>query len=82
MNTVEEIEAAIVKLQPDERARLAEALPRLIPELDGDARWAEIVHDPAPRPALSELGDRLEAAMRDNPTQFPEITDEEFDKHS
>ena len=82
MNTVEEIEAAIVKLPPDERARLAEALPRLIPELDGDARWAEIVNDPAPRLALSELGDRLEAAMRDNPAQFPEITDAEFDKHS
>ena len=82
MNTVEEIEAAIVKLDPDERARLAEALPRLIPELDGDARWAEIINDPTPRPALSELGDRLDAAMRENPEQFPEITEEDFDKHA
>lgn len=43
LNTVGQIEAAIVNLDPGERARLAEALPRVIPELDGDARWAEII---------------------------------------
>jgi hypothetical protein len=82
VTTVQEIEAAIEKLAPEERAKLAESLPRLVPELDGDARWAEIINDPAPRPALQELGDRLDAAMREDPHQFPEITEEEFEKHS
>jgi hypothetical protein len=81
MNTVEEIEAAIEKLAPEERARLAEALPRLIPELDGDARWAEIIHDPTPRPAFTAFLDEVDARYRENPAQFSEMTEEEFDKH-
>lgn len=81
MDTVEEIEAAIVKLAPEDRARLAETLPRLVPELDGDARWAEIINDPMPRPAFTALMDEIDARYRENPAQFPEITDAEFDKH-
>jgi hypothetical protein len=39
VNTIQEIEAAIRSLSPEERQRLAEDLPGLVPELDGDAAW-------------------------------------------
>jgi hypothetical protein len=81
VNTVEEIAAAIRELPDADRARLAESLPTLVPELDGDARWEEIIRDPTPRPALTALGDELEAAYRENPEQFTELTEEEFRKH-
>jgi len=81
MTTVEEIESAIEKLTPEDRARLAESLPRLVPELDGDARWAAIIHDPTPRPALTALLDDIDARYRENPAEFPPMTEAEFDKH-
>ena len=81
VSTVEEIAEAIKKLPDAERVRLAESLPKLVPELDGDARWEEIIRDPTPRPALTALGDEVEAAYRENPEQFTELTEEEFDKH-
>lgn len=81
VSTVEEIAAAIRELPDAERARLAESLPTLVPELDGDARWEEIIRDPTPRPKLTALGDEIEAAYRENPEQFTELTEEEFDKH-
>jgi hypothetical protein len=81
VSTVEEIAAAIRELPDAERARLAESLPTLVPELDGDARWEEIIRDPTPRPALTALGDKVEAAYRENPEQLTELTEEEFDKH-
>jgi hypothetical protein len=80
VSTVEEIAAAIRELPDAERARLAESLPTLVPELDGDARWEEIIRDPTPRQALTALGDDVEAAYRENPKQFTELTEEEFDK--
>lgn len=81
VSTVEEIAEAIKKLPDAERVRLAESLPTLVPELDGDARWEEIIRDPTPRPALTALGDEVEAAYRENPEQFTELTEQEFDKH-
>ena len=80
MSTVEEIADAIRTLSKEERARLAESLPTLVPELDGDARWEEIIRDPRPRRALTKLGDEIEAAYRENPEQFSELSDEEFDR--
>lgn len=81
VSTVDEIEDAIRKLSAEERARLADSLPKLVPELDGDARWEAIIRDPRPRPALTKLGDEVDAAYRENPEQFPLMTDEEFDRH-
>lgn len=80
MRTVEEIAAAIRELPDAERARLAESLPTLVPELDGDARWEAIIRDPTPRPKLTAL-DEVDARFRENPEQFRELTEEEFDKH-
>ncbi|CAN5466636.1 hypothetical protein BH20VER3_BH20VER3_16850 [soil metagenome] len=81
VSTVEEIREAIRQLSPVERAELADSLPALVPELDGDAEWERIINDPAPRPALTKLGDEVEAAYRANPEQFPVMSEEEFDKH-
>lgn len=81
VSTVEEIAAAIRELPDAERARLAESLPTLVPELDGDARWEEIIRDPTPSPKLTALLDEVDARFRENPEQFRELTEEEFDKH-
>ncbi len=81
MTTVEEIEAAIEQLAPEQRAKLAESLPRLVPELDGDAHWAKIINDPTPHPAFTAFLDEIDARYCENPEQFSEITEEEFDKH-
>lgn len=81
MSTVSEIENAIRGLSAAERRKLAESLPKLVPELDGDARWEEIIRDPTPRPKLSALGDEVDRQYRENPDQFIPLTEEEFDKH-
>jgi len=75
MSTVEQIEAAIRALPARERDRLAKALPTLFPELSGDASWDRIIRDDRPRPALSQLLDEAEAAVREDPPRLPETTD-------
>jgi hypothetical protein len=80
MSTIAEIEAAIKALPPNERERLAEDLPFILPELRGDLVWQRILNDERPRPALSALGDQLEAQFKTDPAQFPEIKDSDFEK--
>ena len=82
MSTVKEIEAAIRSLPPTERGKLVEDLPSILPELNGDAEWERILNDPRPRPALTRLGDEIEAQLLANPDCFPEIRDSDFDRHS
>lgn len=82
MSTVQEIESAIRSLSPEEKEQLAQALPALLPELDGDAAWERILRDPRPRPALSALLDQAEAEFRRDPSSCPETSDAEFDRHS
>ncbi|MBM3852103.1 MAG: hypothetical protein FJ399_03000, partial [Verrucomicrobia bacterium] len=69
MSTVEQIEEAIRALPARERARLANDLPRLLPELDGDAAWDRINRDERPRPALSQLLDEVDSAVAEDPAQ-------------
>ena len=64
MSTVAEIEEAIKALPPSERERLAENLPSILPELRGDLIWQRIIQDERPRPALSALGDEIEAGFQ------------------
>jgi hypothetical protein len=80
MSTVAEIEAAIKALPPAERERLAENLPSIVPELNGDLQWERIVNDARPRPALTKLGDEIEAQFKANPGQFSEMKDSDFDQ--
>jgi hypothetical protein len=79
MSTVAEIEAAIRALSPAERECLADKLPAILPELDGDANWRRIASDPHPRPALTALGDEIEAQFKNNPNAFSEMRTAGFD---
>jgi len=81
MNTVPEIEAAILALSPPDRERLIRDLPAILPELDADAEWQRIIRDPRPRPGLTAVGDEIAAQLREKPDCFPEIKDADFDKH-
>ena len=80
VSTVEEIADAIRKLPDAERVRLAESLPKLVPELDGDARWEAILRDPTPRPKLEKFLDEVDEAYRKDPEQFPIIRESDFDE--
>lgn len=80
MSTVQEIEAAIRALSDDERAKLVEHLPEILPELDGDREWQRIIRGTTPRPALSALGDSVMAALSKDPNAFPEIRESDFDR--
>jgi hypothetical protein len=80
MSTVAEIEAAILALPRAERERLADDLPGILPELNGDAKWQRIVTDARPRPALTALGDEIAAQLKANPAAFSEMRDTDFDK--
>jgi hypothetical protein len=80
MSTVAEIEAAIKLLPPKERERLADDLPSILPELNGDAKWQRIINDTRPRPALTALGDEIAAQLKTNPAAFSEMRDADFDK--
>jgi hypothetical protein len=80
MSTVAEIEAAIKALPPTERERLADNLPSILPELNGDAKWQRIVADTRPRPALTAMGDELARQLKVNPAAFSEMNDADFDQ--
>ena len=60
---------------------MAESLPKLLPELDGDAEWERIINDPTPSPKLQNFLDEIDARFHADPSQFRELTDEEFEKH-
>jgi hypothetical protein len=80
MSTVAEIEAAIKALPSAERERLADDLPSILPELNGDAKWQRIINDARPRPALTTLGDEIAAEFKKNPAAFSEMRDADFDR--
>jgi len=66
MTTITEIEAAIRALTTTERERLADDLPAILPELNGDGKWQRIINDARPRPALTALGDEIAAQFTSN----------------
>ena len=68
MSTVAEIEAAIQALPPMEREKLADDLPSILPELNGDTKWQRINNDARLRPALTALGDEIAAHLKAKPT--------------
>ena len=70
MSTVAEIEAAILALPPKEREKLADDLPLILPELNGDAQWQRIITDERPRPELTALGDEIVAQLKKSPGAF------------
>jgi hypothetical protein len=82
VSTVQEIKRAIQNLSPTEREELIAELPKVLPELDGDAAWERIIRDTRPRPALSALLDQAQAEHQRNPATFTETSESEFDRHS
>ena len=79
---MEQIEAAIRALPAGERDRLAKDLPKLFPEMDGDAAWERLIHAEGPRLALSRMLDEVEAVAHEDPARFPETMDDEFKRRS
>jgi hypothetical protein len=82
MSSLQEIESAISRLTPEDRARLVHDLPLLLPEWEGDLAWQKIMRDPRPSPALSHLVDAVDAEFARNPEGFQEIKDADFPHHS
>ncbi|NOS70171.1 MAG: hypothetical protein HOP33_09600 [Verrucomicrobia bacterium] len=80
MSTALEIEAAIQSLSPQERKKLVRDLPALLPELEGDEAWEQIIEDARPRPGLSKRFDAIEAEFKKQPESFAEIRDADFDR--
>jgi hypothetical protein len=78
MSTIQEIELAIRSLSPSDREQLAEHLRVSLPELNADSEWARIMRDPRPRPALTALGDSIEAQLKADPEGFPVMSDADF----
>ena len=81
MSTAVEIEAAIRTLSPAERKKLVRDLPALLPELEGDEVWKEIIQDGRPRPDLSKRLDQIETEYEKHPESFSEIRDADFDRN-
>ena len=70
-----EIEEAIAKLPPKARRQLVRDIPALCPgEFPADG-WDAILNDPAPRPALTSLLDRLDAGRSQNPEDYLVLND-------
>ena len=82
MSSLQEVELAISALSAEDRAKLVQNLPALIPEWQGELAWQRILHDPAPSPALSRFVDEVDAEFRRLPEAFPEITEADFDRNS
>jgi hypothetical protein len=82
MSTLQEIEDAIRALPPEDRERLADNLPNILPELNGDSEWRRIINDPRPSQALSALADEIDAKMAVDPELFPIISDKDFESRS
>ncbi len=70
MSSLQEIELAIGGLSPQDRVKLVQDLPSLLPEWEGEMSWARIINDPTPNTALSQLVDEVDAAQGQNPETF------------
>jgi hypothetical protein len=81
MSTAQEIEAAIRSLPRGERERLVERLPKLLPELDGDAAWVKIIRDSRLRPGFTAMINEVQAEYGRNPDAFPKMEDSDFDRN-
>ena len=82
MNSLQEIESAITGLSPEDRAKLVQDLPTLLPEWQGELAWQRILHNPMPSPALSSLVDSVDAQFARDPQAFPEITETDFERNA
>lgn len=82
MSTAQEIENAISSLPPAEREKLVQHLPQLFPEFAGDTEWERITRDERPRPELTELLNRYDTDLSENPEKYPRVAEDVLDRHS
>lgn len=82
MSSLDEIEAAISSLSPEDQAKLVRDLPGLIPEWEGDLLWQRILCSPKRNAALSALADAVDAEFERNPEAFGKITDGDFERNA
>lgn len=75
MKSLWEIEEAIAKLPKESQQQLLRDMPALCPAVFPADGWDAILADPAPRPALSSLLDRLETEYRQQPEKFIAVND-------
>ena len=80
MSTAVEIEAAVRTLSPTERQKRVHDLPALLPELDGDEAWDQIIRDARVPRALVKRFDAVEAEYAKHPEAFAEIRNADFDR--
>jgi hypothetical protein len=52
---------------------------QLFPEFAGDEQWERIAKDERPRPALTELLNRYETDLGEDPETFPRVAEDDFD---
>jgi hypothetical protein len=82
MSKVQEIQAAILELSPPERDELVRSLPRILPELNGDAIWDRILNEDPPRESFVRYVDQIQADLAANKLELRETSEEEFKRES
>ena len=79
MSTAQEIEDAIRSLSPSEREKLRQHISQIFPEFAGDPEWERIFRDDRRRPALTELLNRYEADLSEDPEKLLKIAENDFE---
>jgi hypothetical protein len=82
VSTAQEIEDAIRALSSAERDKLLRHLPQIFPEFAGDSEWERIAQDERSRPGLTELLNRYETDLSDDPEKFPKIAESDFESRA
>jgi hypothetical protein len=75
MKSLLEIEEAIARLPSESRRQLVQDIPALCPDAFPADGWDAVLHDAAPRPALTSLLDKLDARYRQKPENFLKMND-------
>ena len=75
MKSLQEIEEAIARLPAKARRQLVQDIPALCPDAFPADGWDAILRDPALRPALTALLDKLDAEYQQKPGSFLTLND-------
>ena len=75
VKTLLEVEEAIAKLPPKARRQLVQDFPALCPDEFPADGWDAILNDPAPRPALTSLLDKLDSDYPQKSENFLTLND-------
>jgi hypothetical protein len=76
MKSLWEIEEAIAKLPKESQQQLLRDIPALCPQAFPEDGWDAIITDPAPRPALTLLLNRLDSEHQKAPGKFLAVNED------